>query len=146
MEQIAVVLSRLVPALWLGSLIGVSFLATPVKFQAPHLTLPVALEVGRATFHAFARMEWAFTIALVLVHFLLPNLGWRWILIATMAALVVTQAVWLLPALDARVEAVIAGRSLASSFHHALYAGMEAAKALALAVLALHACWWKATS
>lgn len=31
---------------WAGMLAGVSFLATPVKFEAASLSLPVALEVG----------------------------------------------------------------------------------------------------
>jgi len=39
---------------WMGIVIGVSFLATPVKFTADSLTRPVALDVGRATFHALA--------------------------------------------------------------------------------------------
>lgn len=33
----------LLATLWAGLLLGVSFLATPVKFLAPSLSLPVAL-------------------------------------------------------------------------------------------------------
>lgn len=41
------ILSQLLLAvLWAGLLLGVSFLATPVKFLAPSLSLPVALDVG----------------------------------------------------------------------------------------------------
>ena len=36
--------------LWAGVLIGVSFLAAPAKFNAPTLTLPVAMDVGRQEF------------------------------------------------------------------------------------------------
>src|SRR5690606_35153067 len=43
-----------VTLLWLGLLLGVSFLATPVKFAAPTLTLAVALDVGRVTFGLFS--------------------------------------------------------------------------------------------
>jgi hypothetical protein len=42
---------------WAGTLFGVSFLATPVKFLAPSLTLPVALDVGRQTFGVFSLVE-----------------------------------------------------------------------------------------
>ena len=42
-------LALLVPTFWLGILIGISFIATPVKFQAASLTRPVALDIGRAT-------------------------------------------------------------------------------------------------
>jgi hypothetical protein len=34
--------------LWAGLILGVSFIATPVKFMAQHLTMPVALEIGKA--------------------------------------------------------------------------------------------------
>lgn len=44
---------------WLGLVAGVTFLATPVKFLAPSLDRPTALDVGRATFRAFSLLEWA---------------------------------------------------------------------------------------
>ena len=45
---------------WLGKLLGVSLVSTPVKFQASSLDLPVALEVGRVTFElsALFRLGW----------------------------------------------------------------------------------------
>ena len=36
--------------LWAGLVLGVSFVATPVKFLAPSLSLADALAVGRVTF------------------------------------------------------------------------------------------------
>jgi uncharacterized membrane protein len=45
--------------LWVGSVLGVSFIAAPTKFMASHLTMPVALEVGKVTFHVFNKVEWA---------------------------------------------------------------------------------------
>lgn len=144
MNRSAIVLVRLVPAIWLGALIGVSFLATPVKFQAPSLTLVTALEVGRATFHVFTRMEWVLAVALIASQFAFVRIGWRWVLVATVSALVAAQALWLLPVLDERVAALIDGQGLPPSIHHALYEGMEAAKALGLAVLAVHAASWRA--
>src|SRR5690606_30735313 len=47
----------LLAVLWTGLLLGVSFLATPVKFLAPSLSLPVALDVGRQTFMVFNWVE-----------------------------------------------------------------------------------------
>ncbi|MGH6868523.1 MAG: hypothetical protein ACREDA_06585 [Methylocella sp.] len=43
-------LTILLPVLWIGVLIGISFIATPIKFKARSLTLPVALDVGQTTF------------------------------------------------------------------------------------------------
>lgn len=51
---------------WAGVVIGVSFLATPAKFLAPTLTLPVALYVGRHTFGVLRPVEIAWA-ALTLV-------------------------------------------------------------------------------
>ena len=35
---------------WLGLIIAVSFLETPLKFQVPGMTLPIALELGKTMF------------------------------------------------------------------------------------------------
>ena len=132
-------LTVLAAAVWLGMVIGVSFLATPVKFQAPSLSLPVALEVGRVTFGLFSRVEWVFAVLLA-VSVALPGAGrGARLLTAAVLALVAVEAIWLLPALDARVEAVIQGRPEPASWHHLLYAVAETAKAVLLAVLAVHA-------
>lgn len=52
---------------WLGLLIGVAFLATPVKFLAPCLTMAVAFDVGRYTFAAFNKVEWLCAVALLAI-------------------------------------------------------------------------------
>lgn len=43
----------IVSLVWAGMIVGVSGLATPAKFVAPSLNLPIALEVGRVTFQVF---------------------------------------------------------------------------------------------
>ncbi|WP_442580164.1 hypothetical protein ACSBOB_32705 [Mesorhizobium sp. ASY16-5R] len=44
-------------ASWLGLLLGVSFLATPVKFRALSLDRPIALDVRRVNFAVFSKVE-----------------------------------------------------------------------------------------
>lgn len=128
-----------VAMVWLGMLLGVSFLATPVKFQAPSLDLPVALEVGRVTFAAFAKVEWGLALLLGIAVFFTTAPQVR-IPVAAVAILVVAvQAFWLLPVLDARIEAVIAGSPMPPSMHHMLYAVLEAVKAATLGSVALMA-------
>ena len=66
-------LARLRPfiaALYLGALIGVSFVATPAKFLA-ELPLASHLEVGRATFSVFQGIE----LGLVVALFVRPDLS-----------------------------------------------------------------------
>lgn len=118
---------------WGGLLLGVSFLATPVKFLAPNLTLPVALEVGHVTFHSFNNVEWvvfALVALLVAATHTIPRL---WALLAALLALLLAETFWLLPALDIRLFAVIAGEPAKPNHLHWFYIVAEAAKLLLVA-------------
>ena len=54
---------------WLGMLLGISFLETPLKFRAPGITLPLGLGIGRLVFRALNATE--ITLAAVLLAALL---------------------------------------------------------------------------
>ncbi len=127
----------LIPAIWLGLLIGVSFIATPVKFAAPTLELGPALDVGRVTFALFSRIEWgvAGLLAIVVIAAGFPRYraGGLALLILALAL----QSFWLLPALDLRVAAIMAGETLPASYHHNAYGGLEIVKCLTLLALAV---------
>ncbi len=133
----ACLVQAFIAMLWLGILLGVSFLATPVKFQASTLTLPVALEVGRVTFAALTRVEWLLLVLLFLGTCLRPSHQGVRILMAALALLVLLQAAWLLPALDARVDAIMQGADLTPSSHHILYVMAEIAKGFLLLALSV---------
>lgn len=38
--------------IWLGMVLAISFLETPLKFRAPGITLPLGLGIGRLVFRA----------------------------------------------------------------------------------------------
>lgn len=129
-----------VATLWLGLLLGVSFLATPVKFQAPSLTLATALEVGRATFALLIRVEWglAALLALATAWTLRVQRGrGLWIGVGLLVLLLAAQSLGLLPILDERVARIIAADTPGSSWHHWAYVMLEAAKVVILLVIAL---------
>jgi hypothetical protein len=98
--------------LWAGMLTGVSFLATPVKFQAVSLSLPVALEVGKVTFGMFSKVEWLLAALLAVSVFISPGSRAAIALAALVISAVAFESFWLLPVLDARIDAVIAGNPL----------------------------------
>lgn len=127
------------PAIWFGLLAGVSFLATPAKFLAPSLTLPVALEVGRATFSLWNPVEWLLLGLLIL----LIALGRAGRLFAVAAGLLVLmlliQTAILLPILDERVSIIIAGGQPPDSLGHLFYIVIDIAKLQILGVLI----WWQ---
>ncbi|MEZ5246023.1 MAG: DUF4149 domain-containing protein [Acidimicrobiales bacterium] len=131
---------RLLAWVWMGIVIGVSFLATPVKFTADSLTRPVALDVGRATFHALAYLEWTLVACLAIVLWQAVGAGRRPSERALVAAGVVTvivvlQSAWLIPALDERVASIIAGTEPPPSHLHTLYGIAEVTKVAALGLL-----------
>jgi hypothetical protein len=119
--------------IWAGLSIGVAFLATPAKFLARSLSLPVALDVGRQTFQIYNETELALLVALVVLG------GWsknrrRWYLVVAIPGLpVLAQALWLVPALDLRVSAIEAGAThLPPSNLHWIYIAAEAVKVVSL--------------
>lgn len=122
--------------LWIGVLLGVSFLATPIKFAAPSLELPVALDVGRHTFALFNRIELGLAVALLAA--VIAGVRRRNAIVALVLILVLLalESVWLLPALDARAEMIMQGQVPPPSALHTFYVGAEAIKLLCLAVIA----------
>lgn len=119
-------------AVWCGMLLGVSFLATPAKFLAPSLSLPVALDVGRYTFAIFNKAEWLLALMLM-ASVLLGARTWPAICGTAIAVLlVIAETIWLLPELDQRVGAIITGQQPAPSNLHDLYVVFELVKLLAL--------------
>ncbi|MES2342453.1 MAG: hypothetical protein V4597_12290 [Pseudomonadota bacterium] len=123
--------------LWAGLTLGVAFLATPAKFLAPGLSLPVALEVGQQTFHLYNRVEIGLLLGLAgLGAVSPPPRGW-WLALAVPAAVVLLQALWLLPWLDARVAAIIAGSPPPPSPLHVVYIAAEGLKTLWLLAFGL---------
>jgi hypothetical protein len=127
--RISLLASGLLLSLWAGAVLGVSFLATPVKFMAPSLTLPVALDVGRQTFQVFSQVELAAAaVAIVLCGLARPGRA-VWTGLVSVCAILAVQSLWLLPILDARLQVILEGGSPPASPHHLLYIALEAAKA-----------------
>jgi hypothetical protein len=126
-------------AIWFGMLLGVSFLATPAKFLAPSLSLPVALDVGRHTFAVFNKAEWILA-ALLLGFALAQARTWLFMTAAVIAALLVAaETLWLLPLLDERVGMIIAGQQPGPAHLHAVYVAFEVTKLVALLLIMVDA-------
>lgn len=124
--------------LWAGMLLGVSFLATPVKFLAPSLTLPVALDVGRHTFGVFSVVEIAGALALLATAIVVRQRRRMLFFALLIGALVALQSFWLLPVLDARVELILQGAMPEDSELHSLYIALDATKLALLGLIAWH--------
>ncbi|MEM8993928.1 MAG: DUF4149 domain-containing protein [Acidobacteriota bacterium] len=130
---------RFLAWVWLGLVIGVSFLATPAKFMATTLSRPTALEVGRMTFRVLDRLEWVLAAVLAILLYRLkargalgkPVVGWA----AALFVILAVQSFYFLPLLDARVGLVMAGKPLDPSHAHTLSGALEVLQAVALLML-----------
>ncbi|HVV46568.1 MAG TPA: DUF4149 domain-containing protein [Bryobacteraceae bacterium] len=125
-------LLSLLMALWAGAIIGLSFIATPVKFQAPHLTMPVALEIGRYTFRLFSNVELGFLIAIVIAAVFARPRRATIVMLAIVAVQLLLERWWLLPELDARVSQILAGGAVTLTSSHWIYAVFDGLKAALL--------------
>lgn len=121
-------------AVWIGLLLGVSFLATPVKFLAPSLPLAVALDVGRHTFAVFNKVEWLLAVTTLILLFGVRS-RLSGLMIIVICVVVAAETLWLLPELDRRVALIIAGQQPVASTRHNLYIVLEIVKLIALVVV-----------
>jgi hypothetical protein len=127
---------------WAGMVIGVSFLASPAKFAAPSLSLPVALDVGRQVFATFGRVEIGLALATSLLALASRRSGaLAWLVLGLIWLIVAVQGLWLLPVLDARVEMVLDGVQPPPSPWHGAYVVLEVTKLLALLLAGW--LWWQ---
>lgn len=115
---------------WAGLALGATLIATPAKFLAPSLTLPTALEIGRATFYWVGVAEAAICISFIIA--ILTFGGIRWRIAFVPIAIFAIQRLGLMPFLDARAIDIIAGNTVKASNLHDIYIYLECAKVFAL--------------
>ncbi|MFD8077741.1 hypothetical protein ACFV3E_34395 [Streptomyces sp. NPDC059718] len=118
---------------WLGMVLGISFLEAPLKFRAEGITVPLGLGIGRIVFRALNRVEALLAaIAAVALAWEVPGpvaLG----LGAGAAAVLLGQLLLVRPALNRRTAAILAGETGPRSRAHLRYVALEVVKALCLA-------------
>lgn len=111
----------ILPALWLGLIIGISLIEAPLKFTAPGITIPLGLGIGRLVFTA---MNWVeIVIAVILLWSVLKeHIGrtYRWLAFGMIAVLIIKVTV-IRPLLNNRTDAVLAGTDDGGSGLHLFY-------------------------
>lgn len=108
-----------------ASLASLSFVATPVKFLAEGVPIANLLAVGRVTFRASLALEIVLLSTLALV---VPKHGR--VLVCCAATLLLAQWLLLMPELDARTLARMAGAVPAPSSLHLWWIVLDAARLL----------------
>ena len=128
MKHQALIWQLILPVFWIGLVVAISFIEAPLKFQAPGITIPLGLGIGRLVFTALNIAEGVLALALVAVS-LWPKVtaiagSMRVTLWAIVATLVVKVAV-VRPPLNARTNAVLAGADPGESLWHYVYIALD---------------------
>jgi hypothetical protein len=120
---------------WLGMVLGISFLEAPLKFRAPGVSLPIGLAIGRLVFRALNALEvlLAVGVGVLLVSGDHPGRVWGALVLA--AAPLAVQVLMVRPRLSRRTDRVLAGEHPPRSRAHHAYVGLELVKVAGLLVL-----------
>lgn len=128
-----------VPALWLGLIVGISLIEAPLKFQAPGITIPLGLGIGRLVFGAMNAVEVVLALALLAGAFA-AGVGRRFRGTAVAVAAVLALKVGVVrPLLNRRTDAVLAGVDDGGSAWHYLYIAADGLLILLLAAAVVQA-------
>ena len=120
---------------WVGMTVGISMIATPVRFTAVSITRPVALDVGRVVFAALNKAELVALVVLLVIVRTSARTRELWAWCSVLVLIVLAQGVWLIPELAARTDIILGGGKPPVSYAHAIYSTLELAKIGLLLVL-----------
>ncbi|MEM1085215.1 MAG: hypothetical protein AAGI48_13975 [Verrucomicrobiota bacterium] len=116
--------------IWIGLVLGISFMEAPLKFRAPGITTELGLGIGRLVFGALNKMELVLLVVVSVFSVkLLRGQGRGYPFVFGMLWIVMLlQSLYLLPVLDKRAELIIAGSTPPDSWHHWGYVILEGLK------------------
>ncbi|MFV1364231.1 hypothetical protein ABQE57_17560 [Mycolicibacterium elephantis] len=137
MNDVAAYVQLLVPMLWLGMVLAISFLEAPLKFGAPGVTLPIGLGIGRRVFKALNGVEVVLAAVLLAATLVARPSTAVLILVLVAAAVLAVQVIFVRPPLTKRSNRILAGETLPRSQMHYVYVALEVVKVGVLIALAL---------
>lgn len=117
---------------WLGMVLAISFLETPLKFRAPGVDVPTGLGIGRLVFRALNTAEVVLALALVVVLVTDRPNATTAVTAGVTVTILAIQVVFIRPRLTRRTNLVLAGDDVPRSHAHHAYIALEVAKVLGL--------------
>lgn len=130
-------LRLVVPALWMGIVIALAFIETPLKFLAPGMTLDVALGLGRIVLTAENIASGILLLVLTMAAFLGRHrpVKVQTAFLITLWVVVIVQIAVVRPLLNARSDIRVAGGDPGESPLHLIYILTD------LVLIAMLLCW-----
>jgi hypothetical protein len=117
---------------WLGMVLGISFLEAPLKFRAPGVTVQIGLGIGRIVFRALNIAEAALAATAVIAALISETPAPVLAALATAVVILLIQLAAIRPVLNKRSNRVLAGETGNRSHAHLYYVAAEALKVAAL--------------
>lgn len=115
-----------IPAFWLGIIFAIDGFEAPLKFQAPGITIPLGLGIGKLVFTAMNATEGLLAILLLISVWATrrtrPALPW----LGTIVGLLLFKVAVVRPVLNGYTDAVVAGTATPGSFMHYIYIAVDA--------------------
>ena len=130
-----VALASAVTFTWLGMVLAISFLEAPLKFQAPGITVPLGVGIGRLVFRALNISEGVLAVVLLVSVLLRPDLV-IWLVVAVCVVLA-AGALLLRPRMDRRVLAGRTASTMPRSSLHRWYILLELIKVVLLVLVGI---------
>lgn len=121
-------LSSALTFVWLGLIIGISFIEAPLKFRAPEITVLRALGIGRLVFRALNRVEIVLALTLAALWLVRDSTTAQTAVLALLLAILAGQIGMLRPRLNRRTDHLLAGGVAQRSRLHVGYIGLEMTK------------------
>lgn len=110
MHRTTLALRLLLPAFLIGAIVAISFLEAPLKFQAPGITIPLGLGIGRLVFTALNILTGVALVVLTVVSVRRPRAGRSsLVLLGAVWAVYLVEVAVIRPVLNRRSDLVIAG-------------------------------------
>ncbi len=122
--------------IWVGFVCAISFMEAWLKFQAPGVTIPIGLGIGRLVFGALNKVEWVLFLCCIFCFFPLKKEILKLkILMGILFVILSLQTLWMLPTLDVRAGLFIEGGHVPPSNMHFYYVALEVLKVVCLITL-----------
>jgi hypothetical protein len=119
---------------WLGMVLAISLIDTPLKFRAPGVTLQIGLGIGRLVFRALNACELALAAVVVGCVAVKPPATGIAVAAAVAVITLLAQVLVVRPRLARRSDTVLAGGEGPRSRAHWVYVGLETVKVIALLI------------
>jgi hypothetical protein len=131
--MLARILQIAIPFVWFGAVAAISFMETPLKFQAPNITLPLGLGIGRVVFQALNMAEIVMAVLMTFaIYYRRPKTKLPLAFFGAVIILLILQTAWLLPVLGMRTDMILNGQTPPPSSLHLIYIVLDAVKLVLL--------------